>query len=337
MSFEEGLEKLRAIGRQMREDVESDRAPTPTTLTVREFIAWFGYVQRSQWLITNVQECLDECNLRIRPDLWVSYIDEDITIEYDANEAAGAESQTPAYDPTLRLSVVEGAHRKPLTVAPDDPLSKALTLMRMNNIGHVPVAINEREVKGVVTWRAIAARASESNDNPPVRDVMDKSFAELDIHTPLFRAAETIGRNGFVLVRDRDGTVSGIVTANDMALNYAQISRPFLMAGEIEGYLRRLIRRKFTREELKSAKHGPSGKSQVGPVDLTLGDYVALLGKQEYWDRLGLTGIDRGEFIKRLDWCRQKRNEIMHFNPDGLDPEDVEGIANMVEFFRTLA
>ena len=70
-------------------------------------------------------------------------------------------------------------------------------------------------------------------------------------------------------------------------------------------------------------------------ADLTFGGYCALLGKKENWDRLEL-GIDRQIFIKQLDSVRMIRNDVMHFNTDGLDDTDVKKLEDVVEFFRDL-
>ena len=78
------------------------------------------------------------------------------------------------------------------------------------------------------------------------------------------------------------------------------------------------------------------GKQQVsGPEDLTLGGYCQLLGREELWDRLGLN-LDRKEFVKQLDWVREKRNDVMHFDPEGLEPDDTKKLENLALFFRNL-
>ena len=69
---------------------------------------------------------------------------------------------------------------------------------------------------------------------------------------------------------------------------------------------------------------------------MTFGGYVRLLGKDENWGCLGLREIDRKEFVKRLDDVREIRNEVMHFNPDGLDSEQKERLEEFAKFFRYL-
>ena len=73
-----------------------------------------------------------------------------------------------------------------------------------------------------------------------------------------------------------------------------------------------------------------------GPADLTFGGYKRLLENEENWKRLQL-GIDRLEFIRHLDAVREIRNEVMHFNPDGLDEDKRQTIRNAARFFDQLA
>ena len=60
-----------------------------------------------------------------------------------------------------------------------------------------------------------------------------------------------------------------------------------------------------------------------------------MLGREELWNRLNLK-LDRKEFVKQLDWVREKRNDVMHFDPDGVEPEDLKKLENIVGFFREL-
>jgi hypothetical protein len=59
---------------------------------------------------------------------------------------------------------------------------------------------------------------------------------------------------GYVLVRDETNKVVGIVTTSDLSLQFKQLTEPFLLLGEIENQVRRLMDGKFTRDELAHAK-----------------------------------------------------------------------------------
>ena len=144
---------------------------------------------------------------------------------------------------------------------------------------------------------------------------------EIAINAPLFNAIKDIWEHGYVLVRDVDQTISGIVTASDFARQFAQLAQPFLIIGEIELHLRNLVS-KFTLEEMAEASGDPS-TSIEGSWDLNFGTYCRLLENPDRWDRLGLR-VDRATFMHNLGQVREMRNEVMHFAPDGLDPNEVE-------------
>ena len=46
--------------------------------------------------------------------------------------------------------------------------------------------------------------------------------------------------------------------------------------------------------------------------------------------------MDRAEFIQHLESVRTIRNDVMHFNPDGLDDDRRKTIRNVARFFDQL-
>jgi len=60
------------------------------------------------------------------------------------------------------------------------------------------------------------------------------------------------------------------------------------------------------------------------------------LANKEYWKRLELA-VDRAEFITHLESVRRLRNDVMHFNPDGLDDDQRKKLRNVARFFDQLA
>ena len=242
--------------------------------------------------------------------------------------------------PTIRIGALEAAGtagRKLVSVKPDAPLNVATTVMQLNDFSQLPVMQSERIVKGVVSWKSIGARVLLGREREFVRQCMDPPQI-IDIATPLLDAVDVIQRRDYVLVQDKTNKITGIVTASDIAQQFAQISSPFLLIGEIEGQMRRLlIRGKFTPKRLRASQNPESAKPIESPADLTFGGYVQLLRKKENWDCLGLSGIDRDEFVDRLDEVREIRNEVMHFSLDDLPPETIKKLESFADFFRNLA
>ena len=69
--------------------------------------------------------------------------------------------------------------------------------------------------------------------------------------------------------------------------------------------------------------------------DLTFGQYIRLIEKEENWQKLNLK-IERVPFIKQLNRIREIRNDIMHFDPEGISEEQREALINMANFLTEL-
>ncbi len=324
--MEQGLQKLQEIATRMREEREQGLAPNPPAPTVREFISWFGFQRRSSWLIGKVRDEMEALGLHSEPDFENAYIDSKICFR------DSAESPPPS-DSTLRVDALEAAHNEPATVAPDDDLKKATTLMLCNGFSHVPVVTGTRDVKGIVTWESIGRSADQSGDK--VRYYMTPAHV-IDGRRPLFDAVNIITQHGYVLVKGRDNSITGIITASDLNHQFLQLAEPFLLVGEIEHHVRRMIHGKFTREELLSASETSNGRSIDDIASLTFGEHCRLLENKERWDRLNLH-VDRGVVVHQLHEVREIRNNVMHFSPDGLEPKDIRKLREMTRFFQDLA
>ena len=332
----EGSQRLKELAERIRREIEGGAAPHSETVTVREFLRWFGYSRRGRSAVNQIRHMLADQNLRTAPDFEVTYIDADISVERDPEVADGVAPSEEQIDPTVRVGAIVAANREPTAVKPGHTLSVATTLMLTNDFSQLPVMESVREVKGMISWQSIGTRLSLGHTCPYVRDCMDPSFLEIHISAPLSSAIESILRQGYVLVRGTDRTISGMVTASDVTHQFMQLSGPFLNIGEIEGYLRILIHRKFTIDEMQAALPTAAAAQPVsGPEDLTLGGYCRLLEREELWNRLNLN-LDRNEFVRSLNWVREIRNDVMHFDPDGIDPDDTKKLEEIARFFRNL-
>jgi len=60
-----------------------------------------------------------------------------------------------------------------------------------------------------------------------------------------------------------------------------------------------------------------------------------LLEPEKHWLKLKLE-IDRVEFVKRLHEIREIRNDVMHFDPDGLDEGDLKNLRDFAQFLKRL-
>ena len=324
-----GQNELTEIAQQLKAELASGTTPAGSPVTVRQLLDWFGHKRRGTWIVSTIRDVLSDLDLRTVPDFEQAYIDGTVSIELDM-DAPGVQREPK--DPTVRIGALVDAHKQITTVRPNDPLIKATTTMLINDFSQLPVTVNERDVKGMVTWRTIGQAFVLGHDTSEVRHCMDE-HREVAVDAPLFDALEDIEEHGYVLVRDVDNTISGIVTASDFAAQFADRARPFLIVGEIELHLRNLVGR-FTLEEIAKAADDPN-RPINGTADLNFGAYCRLLEEPGRWDRLQL-GVDRATFMSHLAEARRIRNDVMHFTPDGVAPEDVQVLERIAFFLRRL-
>jgi hypothetical protein len=207
--------------------------------------------------------------------------------------------------------------------------------MLANDYSQLPVMQSPREVKGVVSWETIGKRLALGQDCATVRDCMDKA-AVAGADTFIFQAVDQIVKSQYVLIRAEDNTITGIVTTADISVQFKDLGEPFLLLGEIENYVRMMIGNKFSKSELNGVKDPEDENRTIdGPSDMTFGEYVRLLQNPDNWDKFGLK-LDRKLFIQRLDKIREIRNDVMHFDPDGVPEDDLELLRDFVEFMHSL-
>jgi hypothetical protein len=160
--------------------------------------------------------------------------------------------------------------------------------------------------------------------------------AEISSEASLFAAIPIIVDQGYALVRANDNRVVGIITTSDLSLQFQQLSEPFLLLGEIENHMRRIISAKFTPEQLAAVKDEDDGDRKVESAsDLTFGEYGRLLEEPSRWSALNLD-LDRAVFIHLLDEVRKIRNDVMHFDPDGIEDGALIRLRDFAKFLRTL-
>lgn len=324
-----GKRRLHEIAERMKAELNSGATPTGEHTTVRKLLRWFGYERRGSWIVARIRAILAKLDLRIVPDFEYEYIDGEILIELD-KDATGV--QREPVDPTVRIGMLPTSHRRPTRVRPNDPLDKATTIMLVRDFSQLPVMVNERDVKGVISWRSIGSALTFGHEISEVRECMEP-HRETTVEAPFFNVIKDIQEHGYVLVRDRDKTISGIVTASDFSVQFAQLAQPFLVIGEIELHLRNLVSR-FTFEEMADASDD-SKRPIESSSDLNFGAYIQLLENPDRWEKLGVR-VDRSTFIRELEGVRETRNEVMHFAPDGPDPERVPKLERVAIFLRKL-
>jgi len=354
--MQEAQKRLDKIADDLRRGEES------ITVTVREFLSWFGAQRRSYWNVHSINGSLKKASLQTEPDYESAYIDSDISFRLTSEEivelvieekTAGAAEEMNAIpsescvvegkgpdlsayaDPTYRISKLAASNKTPVFVNPDATIQEAVTLMLTNDFSQLPVMTSERQVKGVISWTSIGTRLALSKSGVHVKDLMD-THQEIRSDASMFQAIPIIIEHQYVLIRGSDNRIIGIVTASDLSLQFQQLAEPFLLLGEIENHIRRILASKFLPAELAEARDPSDADREINEVaDLTFGEYIRLLENPDRWDKLNLP-IDRKTLVKEIDRVREIRNDVMHFDPDPMPPSDLRFLRDLVEFFQRL-
>lgn len=69
--------------------------------------------------------------------------------------------------------------------------------------------------------------------------------------------------------------------------------------------------------------------------NLTFGEYVRLLQNPKQWTTFAIQ-IDRKTFTDELRKVGDIRNDVMHFHPDGIGPEDLTLLRKFARFLSEL-
>lgn len=343
--------------------VQSVKRGEESLVGVRTLLKWFNAQRRGAFVVRYIRQSLKACGVKTEPDFDSVWIDGEVKIvpllsdpplnslstfvqdagnETTFRQQAGSVSEpllltgTGLEDPTYRIGKLEAANKQIVYVGPNQPLQEAITLMLLNGFSQLPVMQSSREVKGVISWESIGARLVLNRTCTEVRDCM-VSAQVIDADKSLFAAIDLIAQYQYVLIQSTDKTISGIVTSTDLSRQFQQLTEPFLLLGEIEQHIRKLIEGgRFTVDQIKDSRDpSDSDRTVENVADLSMGEYIRLLENPKYWQQLGLS-IDRKLFIDQLQSVRRIRNDIMHFDPDPLAQDDLLTLRGFVNFMQSL-
>lgn len=340
-------EKLKEIRAKL------DKGEKVEPITVRNFLYWFwGSQRRGLWVVTVIRSNLKANGLETFPDFNNVYIDSLIEFrkveppKKNEKEKLDNEPENIAEksmddvlnfdDPTYRISRLEAANKDLIFVKPDSELSEAITLMMTHDYSQLPVMQQpKRGLKGVISWRSIGQKLAVKKSSTIVRELMEPNFQLISEETSLFKALPVIIEHEYVLVKNKTDEICGIVTASDLSLQFKQLTEPFLLVAEIENHVRQILV-SLSKEELENGKDSKDENRTIESVaDLTFGEYQRICEVPEIWEKLNLS-IDRKIFCSELDKIRTIRNNIMHFDPDGLETESTETLRNFVRLLQNL-
>lgn len=241
-----------------------------------------------------------------------------------------------------RIGALASANKLPLYITPDTTIQEAVTLMLHNNYSQLPVMTSTyfSGVHGIVSWTSIGRLIALGRPPQKARDCIDslKTVSEDD---NIFDVARDVARHSCVLVVRHRAEVLGFVTSSDLTEQFGALLEPFLLVGDIESQLRALIGGRLSIKAVRDAlgsnpAQNNKGKQITSAADLTLGEYQRVLERDELWKSLQVP-LDRALFIKAFDQIRETRNDVMHFNADGVSTEQLQQLRNFATFLRTIS
>ena len=329
------------------EQAANDQDHEPPRLTIREFMAMWKAARRTDGAVARIEADLAEHGLTTVPPFTEGWIDNTIKVVRVAGgpEPAAAGEQPAAEADTetetdemvasdlppvsFRVGDLRSATGGVASVRVTDSVHAAVTMMLGDNYSQLAVLDGSDMVIGAVSWESIG-KARLAVAEPTLAEVTTVARV-VEYHEDLLSQIAQIYSVGYVFVRGSDHkTLTGIVTAADLTLQFGTISRPFVLIEEVERRLRRRVDEQVPLDSIKAAGRNPNKVESA--ADLTLGNYERLLAKDDNFSRLGWP-LDETLFIARLSAVRKTRNELMHFSPDPLaDAQlaEIEGFLNIL-------
>ncbi|MBZ6132071.1 MULTISPECIES: CBS domain-containing protein [Streptomyces] len=241
----------------------------------------------------------------------------------------GDEAQAIAY----RVSNLESANRMPECVRVGDDLDTATTLMVLRGYSQLPVLDSDGRLRGVVSWESIG-RARIAYSSPGLHAATVRA-QEANGSDDLLDWIGVIQQYGYVVVRDPDHKVCGLITASDLTVQFGTRVRPFVLVEEIEQRLRRVVDRCIPLDRIRAGVPRNRAAQVHSAANLTFGAYKWLLKEPENWAALGW-GINQEHFLAALEECRVFRNDLMHFSPDPVTDDQLTPAQGLLELLRSV-
>lgn len=314
---------------------------------VRRLIEMWGAKGRGSQVVQSVRDQLHGLGLTTEPPFEYGPLDARVRIVPidDSRSQARATSsghrpdRLVSEDPALEDPVIHGLHvgqipsaiGSLLSVRPEDSLRRAQTLMIQYDFSQL-VVIADGKLAGVISWESIA-RASLQGTVVRVSDCMTVPQTVTQ-DADLLSNIERIVDAGYVIVLDPLDAPSGIVTTADLAQQFDRLARPYLLVGECEHELRRILDSRFDKHELHKATKFKQ-PNQPGASAMTIGDMKHFIANPEVWAKMEIN-LSHRAFVDWIDIIRQIRNEIAHFSQDDDSSQAIEQVRNLTSFLRGL-
>jgi hypothetical protein len=322
---------------------------------VRDLLGLWGAKRRSFQAVDQINRDLRRHGLRAVPSIIDVPIDDEVTLKNVNLTVVPPQEKPSTADPKpppaesvvvssaaisdlpvrMKVSWVPSANWPVERVPPDAELTLAQARMLRHDYSQLAVQGGERSEVDAISWESIA-KARMGNPSATIRDAVVSATC-VDWNDDLLPLIPAIIELGYVFVRGQDRKLSGIVTTADLSKQFEEFANPFLMLGEIERGLRVVIDDAFSTDVLRAIRdERDSNRAVESAADLTVGEMLRLLQVPANFEQLGWI-MDRGEFISAMEEIRALRNEIMHFSPDAVGPDELRALRNFQQMLQKLA
>jgi predicted transcriptional regulator len=227
-------------------------------------------------------------------------------------------------------------------IPPNTSIEKAFQIMQQHKCSHLPVTI-KNEVLGIFSYRSFSLHLMRMQFDEarlktlPVEDFLEKPDY-LQINNEIKKLVAVFEKEEVVLIGQAE-RLQAILTPVDAARFLHQISYPFILLGEIELVLRRLIEFCVNAEQLNDCiQRNLSSKYSKRNLpttleEMTYADYMAILNDPDTWNCFEAVFGDelqgyRTRLHIRLDQIRRIRNKVFHFKEPLNDEENQELLAH---------
>ena len=318
---------------QKIEDIKKDRTKKHP-VTPWEITNSYGYCRRSWGLAQRVNLDLDKEGLELSGDFYHAWFYAELTLQNKQNVA----TTRVTTNPIKRVdSIAAATINKPIYVDKKDSTIHAITLMQQHGFSQLPVVDgDETRLCGNISWKTIGSALWHNKKNDTVEDCMENKITAIYLDTPLLDAIQLISANKFVVVLNGDKTFSGFITSSDTASEFFSITQAeaFLLLEQIELQIRLIIGRiGVSKDDIK--KNSMIKKDEPSIDDLTFGGYCKIFEESHYWEKLNLKN-DHTDFNNYLKDIKVIRNRVMHFEPEGIEPQKMQSLRNMTRYLSEI-
>ena len=362
----EGDERATMTGQDYIKDIRAKlESGRPQRRMGENVLRAFGYVGRIATAIEEINTTLEELGLVADPpinsemplraprihfslkdgnsDATVEDVDnpdasDSNTLDAQFQDLEDIDSNLP--EPGFSISELASADCDVEWVSPSASVQTAYTTMLLHKYSQLVVANNskprQQDIKGIVSFQSLAKALMNGNPET-VGDCIDNSAPFAQIDDDLKSVVSQLSENDVVLVIGRDKRLQGIVTAWDLAEEFAKLVDPFKRIGEIEERLRALVRIRLGQDKVANflRDHGHLGNDPAAEIEeLTMGELQRVLDFPEHWDALELP-FDRVVFISALGEARGYRNRLMHFRGPLMSAE-MKRLSNLCDTVREI-